>query len=334
MNVEVTKDIVRILEGSEQPHKEEYNITKCTFTFDEFTNSCPVKVAVFTVMSTNESYAKDIINNECEIPNEVLKYEFETVKLGVYGYDVETVNEEEVLKQRYSPSYDTFVVPSGSYVEGAKTAEMITPSQYEIYSARLQEGLDTLDDAVAEIETMDIDAVKEGKITSITITRKDGTTKEVQLEDGMGLNYRWQGTSLGIKREDETEYQYVNLQGAKGEPGAIKMVIVNVLPATGSDDTIYLVPNTDPETQNNYDEYVYVNGQWEKLGGIQVEVDLTDYVKNTDYATSSKGGVVNANVNGFNIGSTGNPYALELTYANYQQYGGDACYIYRLQDLD
>lgn len=91
----------------------------------------------------------------------------------------------------------------------------------------------------------------------------------------------------------------------KGDPGAIKMQIVNVLPETGEEDTIYLVPNTDPETQNNYDEYVYVNGQWEKLGGVQVEIDLTNYVKNTDYASSSTGGVVKVqDTLGLGIGST------------------------------
>ena len=33
----------------------------------------------------------------------------------------------------------------------------------------------------------------------------------------MGLNYDWQGTSLGVKREDEQQYEYVNLKGEKGD---------------------------------------------------------------------------------------------------------------------
>ena len=105
----------------------------------------------------------------------------------------------------------------------------------------------------------------------------------------------------------------------KGNPGAVKMQIVNELPSVGEEDTIYLVPNTDPETQNNYDEYVYVDGQWEKLGGVQVEVDLTDYVKNTDYATASKGGVVKVSIGtyGFTVDSNGNLRSEPLTYANY-----------------
>jgi len=35
----------------------------------------------------------------------------------------------------------------------------------------------------------------------------------------IGLNYTWNGTKLGVKREDEYEFQYVNLQGTKGDRG-------------------------------------------------------------------------------------------------------------------
>jgi Siphovirus ReqiPepy6 Gp37-like protein/Collagen triple helix repeat (20 copies) len=38
-------------------------------------------------------------------------------------------------------------------------------------------------------------------------------------KDGVGLEYNWQGTSLGVKREDEPNYQYRDLQGPKGDKG-------------------------------------------------------------------------------------------------------------------
>ena len=41
-------------------------------------------------------------------------------------------------------------------------------------------------------------------------------------------------------------------------------------------------------------------------------------VSDTDYATDIKGGVVKANVNGFVLGNTGNPYANTYTYAQYR----------------
>jgi hypothetical protein len=38
---------------------------------------------------------------------------------------------------------------------------------------------------------------------------------------GVGLNYTWNGTQLGVKREDEASFKYVELKGAKGDTGAV-----------------------------------------------------------------------------------------------------------------
>ena len=88
MNIEVTKDEVIISNDSDKAHENEYKITECNFTFDDFTNSFQVKRAIFTVISTGEMYETDIINNKCDIPVEVLKEEYEQVKLGVYGFNI------------------------------------------------------------------------------------------------------------------------------------------------------------------------------------------------------------------------------------------------------
>lgn len=65
---------------------------------------------------------------------------------------------------------------------------------------------------------------------------------------------------------------------------SIKFEIVSVLPATGDDDTFYLVAHSGSEQNNYYDEYVYVNGAWELIGTTQV--DLTDYITTTELATA------------------------------------------------
>ena len=107
--------------------------------------------------------------------------------------------------------------------------------------------------------------------------------------------------------------------GEKGDPGAIKMIIVSVLPQTGDDDTIYLVPLENPtEEGNNYAEYLYVDGEWELLGKIAVHVDLTAYVKNTDYAANNKGGVIKVDDSyGWEITSAGLVRARQRTYEQY-----------------
>ena len=157
------------------------------------------------------------------------------------------------------------------------------PDGYELWIETANAKLNLMDEALAEVDNLDIDANKVGKITTVEITRKDGTTESVEINDGengadgISLEYNWSGTNLGIKREDEQNYQYVNLKGDKGDAGSIKIEIVNELPQIGDEETIYLVPYQEAETGNIYKEYIYINNTWEELGSIPVEVDLSDY---------------------------------------------------------
>ena len=275
MNIQVTPHLITITQD-DNINAGEYNITTCEFEFtDEYEDL--TKQAVF---STCEStYKVSILNNQCTIPSEVLENPGQ-VLLGVYGYEAE----DDELVLRYSPNPEYFVVSNGSYKEG-NDPDLPKPSEWE-------QVLAIINQAITETNNLNIEVDKENGVTTVTLTKKDGTQETVQIEDGKSLEFNWSGTSLGVRVEGQSEYQYVDLKGAKGDPGAIKMVIVNSLPDIGEEDTIYLVPTADPETGNNYDEYVFVNGHWEKLGGVQVQVDLTDYVKNNDYATNSTGGVI------------------------------------------
>ena len=53
-------------------------------------------------------------------------------------------------------------------------------------------------------------------------------------------------------------------------------------PAAGDENKIHLVPAESTEEGNIYTEYVFVNGKWEEFGTYRSEVDLTQYLKNTD----------------------------------------------------
>lgn len=59
----------------------------------------------------------------------------------------------------------------------------------------------------------------------------------------------------------------------------LKVQIADMLPETGEDNTIYLIPNGDIES-NVYNEYLFVNGSPELIGNTQI--DLTGYAKKTD----------------------------------------------------
>jgi hypothetical protein len=58
--------------------------------------------------------------------------------------------------------------------------------------------------------------------------------------------------------------------------------VVETLPSTGKKGIIYLVANSD-SGNNIYDEYIYINSKFEKLGSR--EMDLSSYAKKTDIPT-------------------------------------------------
>lgn len=59
----------------------------------------------------------------------------------------------------------------------------------------------------------------------------------------------------------------------------IDFQIVDALPQSGTKGVIYLVDNAGGNT-NSYDEYIYVNGKFEKIG--TTDIDLSGYVLKSD----------------------------------------------------
>lgn len=340
MKIKVTPHSIEI-DKPEIINSGEYDVTKCEFEFSEEYEGI-TKQAVFS--TCENTYKVPILNDECRIPSEVLEQRG-SVLLGVYGY----ITIEGSLATRYSPTPQYFSVKEGSYREG-NDPELPEPSEWE-------QVLELINQAITETNNLNITASKEDGITTVTITHKDGTEQTVQIEDGKSLEFNWDGTSLGIRQEGQTEYQYVNLQGPKGEPGAIKFEIVETLPTTDiKEDTIYLLPYPTQTVQelpttgtpytiyivestgkryvyesnqwveitenNRYIEYLYVNGSWEIMGGIGVQIDLTNYVQFTDYPTNdgTKSGVIKVSSNdGISVNTSNNRLQATVTdYGTYQ----------------
>lgn len=85
-------------------------------------------------------------------------------------------------------------------------------------------------------------------------------------------------------------------KGDKGDAGSVKFVAVTELPTENIQyDAIYIVPIPGAEgEENRFTEYVYIDGEWEPLGTITIQVDHSEYVKFTDFATTEKAGVTTA----------------------------------------
>ena len=186
------------------------------------------------------------------------------------------------------------------------------PEDYPTWIQVIDSLINQTETAISRAENLDITATQEQDGATITITNQDGEQTTVEIKDG--------------EKGDK---------GDKGDPGAIKMLVVNELPSTGADDTIYLVPITPDVSGNNYAEYIYINGAWELLGKIGVQVDLSGYytktetdnllqnkVGFTDYATSSVGGVLKvSNDYGVTTSANGSLIATTKNYAQYQSAG-------------
>lgn len=84
--------------------------------------------------------------------------------------------------------------------------------------------------------------------------------------------------------QTDTEVETAITDALAGVVG-FSIEIVNSLPATGDAGVFYFVPNSG-EQDNIYDEYLYVNNAWEKLG--TTEIDLSNYLQKTDIADWAK----------------------------------------------
>lgn len=194
----------------------------------------------------------------------------------------EGTNEEEIPVFKSNKFY--------LYCNSSINAVEEAPDGYELWIEQANVKLN-------QIDNLDIEATKENKVTRVVITRKDGSQEITEILDG----------EKGEK-------------GEKGDAGSIKFIIVNELPTENIDESaIYMKAVESEDAQNTYEEYIYVNGAWESLGTASVEVDLTDYVKNTDYASSSTGGVIKPiTVFATEVNGNGNLTAVGRTYEQYK----------------
>lgn len=182
---------------------------------------------------------------------------------------------------------ETFTLKVGFSIN----ADSTIPEEYPSWIDKLEEMASEVDEAIE----------KAGKVNISSEQLTDGVKVITTNQDG----------------EETITIVPQGPQGEPGVPGAVKTIVVNVLPTENIDTSaIYLVPSATPGTSNTYDEYMYINNNWEKLGGNLV-IDLSNYVQFTDLATSLKAGVVKVNSFGIQIGTSGLLYANNMNYSTY-----------------
>lgn len=153
--------------------------------------------------------------------------------------------------------------------------------------------LSELENNIASTSTSqsEVDSTQNVSISSLT-TENSTQTSEINSLSTASSELASEIDYLSSEVADKTEiddsattinntWSASKIQAVINALNALTFAVVNVLPTTDIDThTIYLVPKTSTETGNYYDEYLYVNNQWEHLG--DTKVDLSGYVRETD----------------------------------------------------
>ena len=160
------------------------------------------------------------------------------------------------------------------------------PSSYELWIETANAKLNLMDEALAEVDNLDIDANKVDTTTTIEITKKDGTTKEVEILDG--------------EKGDTGEQGIPGEKGDKGEKGDTPVKGVDYF--TPQDIEDLNIPKKTSDLTNDSD---YITSQ-DILGKQNIE----------DNTLSTNNKTVPSAINEVNSIAKGANQA--LSYSNYQ----------------
>lgn len=374
------------LEKEEIINEGEFNVQKCIFEFSQEYNLL-TKYAVFS--NCNGSYKILIVDNQCDMPIEILK-DKETFTLGVYGYYAE----DDELKIRYSPIPILISMEKGSYVEDAETTVKPTPTELEQLQTQVTNNKNDIDalkekcinydeeveeikddiieinnninginqdisrldqeqeeqntniqsntDAISEINSSindingEIDAINnnigvingniqtiEGNITSIetTITgqQQEINTLNTSLEEE--ITNRENG-DINLQSQIDAIVSSSDLKDIVGTYAELQEYDKSTL---GNNDIIKVLNDETRENAQTYYRYnaitqsfVYIGEEAPYYTKSEIDTTLLPYVKNTDYATSTKGGVFKISSAYATRIENGYLEASEKTYNDYQ----------------
>lgn len=134
-------------------------------------------------------------------------------------------------------------------------------------------GTDGYDDTEIRQEISNLD-IEVGELTDnineIVRTKADKT----EIPDVSEFIKKTVNDLVNYYRKSET-YTKQEVNQLIGAIKTISMKIVPERPATGESNVIYLVPSAKSETENIYEEWIYIDNRWELIGSTKI--DLSNY---------------------------------------------------------
>ena len=227
------------------------------------------------------TYSKKYFNEETQQWEPLYSTEgrsaYETAKLNGY-----TGTEEEFNKalsqipvvissiENYPTEGSKNLITSGGVYQAVKNSET---SAEETHQELLNEISNVNTTLSTEISTVNTNLTT--KITQIETTTIPNTIKATIVDN---LDTEDSNKALSATQGKVLKTMISNLAN-------LRIEVVNELPSTGETNVIYLVKKagTNPDV---HDEYVYVEGNWEKIGNT--EVDLSNYYTKDQVYTKSE----------------------------------------------
>ena len=330
MKIIVTKDKVKI-EEFDLVHEGEHRVNKCSFSFSEDFTEDLVKKAIFTLQ--NDSIEVPIINNECDIPGEILKAR-NIVLLGVYAYKI--TGDKLVL--RYSPSPDAFKVNSGSYIEGVSESEEITPSQFEQYMQALNDGLNKIEESLKKMDSATSSATQlvndiNQKLENGDFIGPEGPqgvpgddgTNGTDGADGVGITSITSGQST--VEEDKT-ITPITVTKTDGSSQIFNVEAKNGIDGQNGKDGTNGQDGLTPTIGDNGNWYLGDTDTGKpSRGEVGPSPDLSNYVQFDNYPSNEKAGVIKLSNNFMVNPSNGYVYAKTLDATSYYENTDSASFI-------
>lgn len=331
----------------------EYNIQNIEFEFSSEYEEL-TKMAVFS--NEDEAFTTMITNGSCIIPSEILQTDG-TIGVGVYGYSVNGDNLIKRYSPKpvfFNVELGSYQLAQESI---EPSSDIITQILAQLESQgediiTLQNNLSNLENNViptlatkSEIPTKTSQLTNDSEFITKNVDNLTNYTKTSDLSsvatsgaysDLSGtpdLSVYATNTALG-NETTARENADIGLQNQIDGISASSDVVDIVGTYTdlqnydtqhlGNNDIIKVLQDSTHNNAMTYYRWNKTNTEWIYVGQegpyytkSEIDTTLLPYVKNTDYATSSVGGVIKANTNAFNVNSSGQPNCDTRTYDNY-----------------
>lgn len=242
-----------------------------------------------TVSNYNELDNKPKINNVTLVGNKTLE------DLGIENYD-----DTEIIERLDSIDSDMLNKVDKELGKGLSTNDFTTDLKNKLNSLEnyddteienkiqaINDTLDTLSDVATTGSYNDLTNkpnLFDGNYNSLTNkpTLFSGDYNDLENKPTIPQPYTLPVASLtqlgGIKVDGNTIT--INSNGVISASSSLNIDVVETLPTTDiSTSTIYLVRRIKEEENNIYDEYIYIDDNWELIGST--DVDLSNYVTTT-----------------------------------------------------